>query len=41
MKRLLVKLMMPGLIASGVIVVYVLAAIKAIEDRYEDDYFWE
>lgn len=41
MKRLLVKLMMPGIIASGVIAIYFVAAIKAIEDRYEDDYFWE
>lgn len=41
MKRLLVKLMTPGLVITGVIAVYVLAAIKMIEDKHDEDYFWE
>jgi hypothetical protein len=41
MKRLLVKLMMPGLVASGLAAVMFLATIKRIEDRYSDEYFWE
>lgn len=41
MKTLLVKLMTPVLVVTGIATVLLFAAIKRIEEKYNDDYFWE
>lgn len=42
MKKLLVLITLPFTIASGLLVISIVALIKKIEEDFEDDdYFWE
>jgi hypothetical protein len=41
MKRLLVLVSLPFLVASGLLVVGTIALIKKVEEDFDEDIFWE
>lgn len=41
MKTIFIKALTPFIVASGLFAVGLIAAVKMIEERHDDDYFWE